>query len=232
VNSANPENSMNITPLGDNALTVTFGNVISPELNDLVLAADAVINNSPFNGLIETVPAYSSISVFYDTRKIKARMDKSSSSFEIAKANIQSSLAGLVKVENKETEVIEIPISFAPEDAPDLELLADESGLTTAEQVIEIFLAQTYRVFMLGFLPGFSYLGEVDERIAMARKESPRTLVPRGSIGIAGRQTGIYSLDSPGGWQIIGRTEMEMFLPGEDPPTRLQAGDQVRFIRF
>lgn len=223
---------MNITPLGDNALTVTFGNVISPELNDLVLAADAVINNSPFNGLIETVPAYSSISVFYDTRKIKARMDKSSSSFEIAKANIQSSLAGLVKVENKETEVIEIPISFAPEDAPDLELLADESGLTTAEQVIEIFLAQTYRVFMLGFLPGFSYLGEVDERIAMARKESPRTLVPRGSIGIAGRQTGIYSLDSPGGWQIIGRTEMEMFLPGEDPPTRLQAGDQVRFIRF
>ncbi|HEV7645150.1 MAG TPA: 5-oxoprolinase subunit PxpB [Pyrinomonadaceae bacterium] len=232
MNSANPENSMNITPLGDNALTVTFGNVISPELNDLVLAADAVINNSPFNGLIETVPAYSSISVFYDTRKIKARMDKSSSSFEIAKANIQSSLAGLVKVENKETEVIEIPISFAPEDAPDLELLADESGLTTAEQVIEIFLAQTYRVFMLGFLPGFSYLGEVDERIAMARKESPRTLVPRGSIGIAGRQTGIYSLDSPGGWQIIGRTEMEMFLPGEDPPTRLQAGDQVRFIRF
>ncbi len=226
----NSENSVHITSLGDNALTVTFGNVISADLNDLVLAADEAINSSPFAGFVETVPAYSSISVFYDPRAIRAQTGESSSSFETAKANIENSLAGLVKVGDKAANLIEIPISFAPQDAPDLELLAGESGLK-AEQVVEIFLAQTYRVFMLGFLPGFSYLGEVDERIAMPRKESPRTLVPRGSIGIAGRQTGIYSLDSPGGWQIIGRTEMEMFRPGEDPPTRLQAGDQVRFSK-
>ncbi len=222
-------NEYQISPLGDNALTVTFGNTISPELNDMVLAADAAINGASFDGFVETVPAYSSISVFYDPRKIKAQEGKSSSSFEIAKTSVINSLAGLVKVENKRTEIVEIPISFAPADAPDLELLAAEKGLKR-EEVIDIFLAQTYRVFMLGFLPGFSYLGEVDERIAMPRKESPRTLVTRGSIGIAGRQTGIYSLDSPGGWQIIGRTEMEMFLPGEDPPTRLQAGNEVKFV--
>jgi inhibitor of KinA len=220
---------MNITPLGDDALTVTFGNVISADLNDLVLAADTAINGAPFDGFVETVPAYSSISVFYDAMTVKAKADQSSSSFEAVKAAIENSLAGLVKVKDKAVKLVEIPILFAPKDALDLELLAAEKGLSR-EQVIEIFLAQTYRVFMLGFLPGFSYLGEVDERIAMPRKESPRTTVPRGSIGIAGRQTGIYSLDSPGGWQIIGRTEMEMFLPEADPPTRLEAGDSVRFI--
>ena len=217
-------------PLGDTALTVTFGNTISAELNDRVLAADATINASPFVGFIETVPAYSSISVFYDPLAVSKLNNETSTAFETVKALITKSLAGIVKVTAKPANLIEVPISFAAEDAPDLKLLADAKGLST-DQVIEIFLSQSYRVFMLGFLPGFSYLGEIDERIAMPRKESPRTFVPKGSVGIAGRQTGIYSLDSPGGWQIIGRTAMEMFLPGEDPPVRLKAGDQVRFMR-
>lgn len=219
-----------IQPLGDNALTVTFGNTISPELNDLVLAADAAINRVSFPGFIETVPAYSSVSVFYNVEQVTVESSESSSIFEAIKLNVETVLKDIVKVTSKEISIIEIPVSFAAKDAPDLELLAEARGLSK-EQVIEIFLGQTYRVFMLGFLPGFSYLGEVDERIAMPRKETPRTLVPKGSVGIAGRQTGIYSLPSPGGWQIIGRTDMQMFLPGEDPPSRLRAGDAVRFTR-
>jgi inhibitor of KinA len=222
--------SFQICSLGDAALTVTFGNTISAKLNDRVLAADAAINASPFAGFIETVSAYSSISVFYDPLAINKLNNETSTAFEAVKAIISSSLKGIVQVKSQVSKVVEIPISFAPEDAPDLKLLADAQGLNP-DQVIEIFLSQSYRVFMLGFLPGFTYLGEIDERIAMPRKESPRTFVPKGSVGIAGRQTGIYSLDSPGGWQIIGRTSMEMFLPGEDPPTRLRAGNMVRFVK-
>jgi inhibitor of KinA len=220
---------VNISPLGDSALTVTFGNSISAELNDLVLAADEALNASPFTGFVETVPAYASISVFYDALEVRKSEQDTLSAFEIAKSWTESSLHGLVKV-LPPAKLVEIPVSFAAADAPDLGLLAETKGLTP-EQVVEIFLAQTYRVYMLGFLPGFSYLGQVDERIAMPRKSTPRTVVPKGSIGIAGLQTGIYSLDSPGGWQIIGRTSMEMFLPDQDPPVRLKAGDEVRFIR-
>ena len=97
------------------------------------------------------------------------------------------------------------------------------------EKIIEIFTARTYRVFMLGFLPGFAYLGEVDERIAVPRKETPRLKVPQGSVGIAGNQTGIYPLESPGGWQIIGKTETKLFTPNEKKPTFFQCGDLVKF---
>lgn len=228
VNSANTENSPNsfsIFPLGDSAITVTFGDIISPELNDLVLAADEAINRTPFPGFIETVPAYSSISVFYDVLKVK---EENTSAHDTVKACIINRLQDISQVIHQQSNIVEIPVSFASGDAPDLDLLAKARGLKR-EEVIEIFTGQFYRVFLLGFLPGFSYMGEVDERIATARKETPRTRVPKGSVGIAGRQTGIYSLDSPGGWQIIGRIGLEMFLPDEDPPSRLRAGDRVRF---
>jgi inhibitor of KinA len=218
-----------IQPLGDNALTITFGNEISEELNDLVLAADGAIKADPFPGFIETVPAYASVSVFYDVFKVKQKFAEPDRVYEAVKDRLCSIIQATSQVKPKVGRVINMPISFALEDAPDLELLAEAKGLTK-EQVIEIFTGQAYRVFMLGFLPGFSYMGEVDERIAMERKSTPRTRVPKGSVGIAGRQTGIYSLESPGGWQIIGRTNLEMFLPDADPPSRLQAGDTVRFV--
>ena len=112
----------------------------------------------------------------------------------------------------KNSRTVEIPVRFDAESALDLEFVAESNGLSR-EKVIEIFTGTTYRVFMLGFLPGFSYMGEVDDRIATPRKETPRLSVPRGSVGIAGKQTGIYSLESPGGWQIIGRTDVELFTP-------------------
>jgi len=97
--------------------------------------------------------------------------------------------------------------------------------------LIDLFTSATYRVYMLGFLPGFAYMGEVDERIAAPRRDSPRLKVPKGSVGIAGKQTGIYPLESPGGWQIIGRSKVEMFSPNADEPCFLRAGDEVRFVR-
>jgi KipI family sensor histidine kinase inhibitor len=124
--------------------------------------------------------------------------------------------------------LIEIPVCFDEEFALDLEFVATSQNLTQ-KQVIKIFLEKTYRVFMLGFLPGFAYMGEIDQRIAVPRLQSPRMKVPKGSIGIACRQTGIYSLESPGGWQIIGRTNIELFTPEADTPTFLNAGDSIRF---
>lgn len=230
MNSENTENSAySISTLGDNAITVTFGNIISVELNDIVLAVDAAINADPFTGFIETVPAYSSVSVFYDPVRIRQEISDNEAAHKAVKNLLDNILQDVPQVIHKTQNIVEIPVSFAPGDALDLESLADAKGLS-AEEVIKIFTAQTYRVFMLGFLPGFSYMGEVDERIAMDRKSTPRTRVPKGSVGIAGRQTGIYSLESPGGWQIIGRTDLEMFLPGEERPSRLKAGDTVRFI--
>jgi inhibitor of KinA len=111
-----------------------------------------------------------------------------------------------------------------------LDFVCAERNLTR-EKVVEIFLEKTYRVFMLGFLPGFSYMGEVDERIAAPRKSAPRLKVPRGSVGIAGRQTGVYPFESPGGWQIIGKTAIELFTPDAEIPTVLRAGDLVKFYR-
>ena len=109
--------------------------------------------------------------------------------------------------------------------------IADALVGFNANELLDIFLAQTYRVYMLGFLPGFAYMGEVDDRIAAPRLETPRTKVPAGSVGIAGKQTGIYPLESPGGWNIIGRTDLKMFDPTSDQPCLLKPGDEVRFVR-
>jgi KipI family sensor histidine kinase inhibitor len=128
-----------------------------------------------------------------------------------------------------ERDLIEIPAKFDGSSGPDLQLVSESSSLSINE-VIEIFSSKTYKVFMIGFLPGFAYMGEVDERLRMARKDKPRLTVPKGSIGIAGSQTGVYPLESPGGWQIIGRTNVELFTPNGPTPSLLSAGDVVKFV--
>ena len=217
-----------IFPLGDNALTIEFGNEISPELNNLVLKLAQFFEQNQFSGLIETVPAYSSLSIFYDVFIVRQNFPEFSTAFSAVKNFAESALQNLDEIPEKKPRLIEIPVSFDNEFALDLEFVATTNNLTPKE-VIKIFTAQTYRVYMLGFLPGFAYIGEVNERITAPRKESPRLKVPPGSVGIAGRQTGIYSLASPGGWQIIGKTNVELFTPKAAKPTFLQAGDLVKF---
>jgi len=142
----------------------------------------------------------------------------------------EDALGQIGRAESKVSRTIEIPVRFGAESALDIEYVAESHGLSV-EEVIDIFTSRTYRVFMLGFLPGFTYMAEVDDRIATPRKDAPRTAVPKGSIGIAGKQTGIYSLESPGGWQIVGRTDVEMFTPDGERPTLLNPGDHVKFVR-
>ncbi|MCY7375236.1 MAG: 5-oxoprolinase subunit PxpB [Pyrinomonadaceae bacterium] len=217
-----------IFTLGDNALTVEFGNEISAEMNNLVVRLADFFEKNSFPGFIEIVPAYASLACFYDVSMVRRTFPDFLTAFAAVKNFIENALQNLDDSETINARLIEIPVCFDAEFALDLEFVARTNNLTTRE-IIEIFLARTYRVFMLGFLPGFAYMGEVNERIAAPRKDSPRLKVPKGSVGIAGRQTGIYSLESPGGWQIIGRTNVEMFTPNEKSPTFLQTGDSVKF---
>ena len=212
---------MRILPLGDSAATIEFGNEISTELNNESIALADHLMGEPFDGMIEAVPAYSSVTVFYDTTKT-------------AFSNVERQLAEVARTVKgdgkKDIQLIEIPIEISPETSPDLERIAEFSDLSKGD-TIELFLSRAYRVYMLGFLPGFAYMGEVDERIAAPRLETPRTKVTKGSVGIAGKQTGIYPLESPGGWNIIGRTDLKMFDPNADQPCLLGPGDEVRFVR-
>ncbi len=217
-----------IFPLGDNALTIQFSNEISIKINNRVLKCVQFFEQNQFPGFIETVPTYSSLSIFYDVLVVRQKFPDDSTAYSVVNNFVENALQNLDEIPEKEPCLIEIPVSFDKEFSPDLEFVAVTNNLTPKE-VIKIFTAQTYRVYMLGFLPGFAYMGKIDERIFAPRKISPRLIVPKGSVGIAGRQTGIYSLASPGGWQIIGKTNVELFTPDNEIPTFFQAGDVVKF---
>jgi inhibitor of KinA len=223
------KDAFQIFPLGDSALTLDLGSKISTRLNEKVIALSAYLDSHPFPGFIESVPAYSSITVYYDLITVRRNFPDFVSAYEAVKHIIERRFATVKIKRSNKTRTIEIAVKFDSKAGPDLEFVAQQSGLDT-EEVVRIFTGSTYRVFMLGFLPGFSYLGEVDDRIASPRHDSPRLSVPKGSVGIAGKQTGIYSLESPGGWQIIGRTDTELFSPKKQKPCLLAPGDEVRFV--
>lgn len=218
-----------ILPLGESAVVIEFGNVISQELNREAICLAEYLSASPFPGFIESVPAYASTTVFYDLVKVRHEFEDRESAFEAVVGILRSAVAEMKLSDTAKRAVIEIPTRFDEQSAPDLTLVSEIRGLSPKE-VIELFTSITYRVYMVGFLPGFAYMGEVDERLSMPRKQQPRQAVKRGSVGIAGRQTGIYPLESPGGWQLIGRTEVELFTPQNETPTLFQPGDPVRFV--
>jgi inhibitor of KinA len=222
------DNQVKFHPLGESALIIEFGDKISLETNEKVINLACYFDENPFEGFIECVPAYASLTVFYDLVSVKKNYAEFSTAFETVRLLAEKALQILSKNNNQNARTIEIPVRFEKEFAPDLEFVAGSNNLT-AEKVVEIFKSKIYRVYMLGFLPGFAYMGEIDERIATPRRKTPRVKVPEGSVGIAGRQTGIYPLESPGGWQIIGRTEIELFTPEAEKPTFLQPGDRVKF---
>ncbi len=211
------------------SVTASFGNSISPETNQVVLALADYIEQKPLCGLREIVPAYSSLTVFFDPTVVRKNFPASPTAFLTVRNYLEKALENLVVKSKKKPREIEILFDCRDEYALDLEYISGEKNLSK-KKIIEIFTSKTYRVFMLGFLPGFAYMGEVDDRIALRRKDKPRLNVPKGSVGIAGNQTGIYPLESPGGWQIIGRTDTELFTPNEKNPTFLQAGDLVKFV--
>jgi len=219
---------MRIFPLSQNALTVEFGDVISPELNDRAIELCRAVEAQPFPGFIEAVPAYATATIFYDPAAVRASASTGTTAFDRVRTIVERMIERRGEAVVAEGRKVEIPVSFGGNAGLDLESASRESGMDI-DEFVKIFTGREYRVYMLGFLPGFPYLGEVDERIAVPRLATPRTRVPRGSVGIAGRQTGIYPLESPGGWQIIGRTSEVLFDAKKELPVLLQPGDTVKF---
>ena len=214
-------------PLGEGAVVLEWGQVISPEINRCVTDAAALINGSPFPGFRECVPAYASLSVYFDPLVVRATYEGHWPAEVVGRQLLDLLSNNEHKHASPEdSELYTIPVVY---DGPDLEEVASFHGLTT-DEVVEIHTSATYRVYMMGFLPGFAYLGTVDPRIATLRRASPRKKVPAGSVGIAGNQTGIYPMESPGGWQLIGRTEVGLFLQDSNPPCLLRPGDYVQFV--
>jgi len=205
---------------GDSALVVEFGDEISQEVNRKVHALADALGKSSLPGLGEPVPTYRSLLVHYDPLRL---------SCDEVKAFVLEVLQKCEEKPSFEPRVVEVPVVYAGEFGPDIEFVAEHNGLSV-EEVARLHSGTTYTVYMLGFTPGFAYLGGMSEAIATPRLETPRTLVPAGSVGIAGGQTGIYPIATPGGWRLIGRTPLKLFDPEGDPPTLLKAGDMVRFV--
>jgi KipI family sensor histidine kinase inhibitor len=206
--------------VGEAAFTVEFGQAVSKTLNRRVHALDAALQADPPPGLRETVPTYRSLLVLYDPLAIDGEAMR-----ERLHALAQAVPASPAADRGR---LIEIPVRYGGADGPDLEAVADHCGLSP-EEIIRRHTGATYTVAMLGFAPGFTYLLGLPSALTTPRLATPRTRVPPGSVGIAGAQTGLYALGTPGGWRIIGRTSMTLFDPQRQPPFALRTGDRIRF---
>lgn len=209
-----------IVPLGDSALLVQLGDKIDIAINQRVHALAALLNISPVDGLIETVPAYATLLLHYDPLVLTYA--------EIRKW-VRAKLDQLEAVSLRKPRQIEVPVRYGGEYGIDLEFVANYHHLWI-EDVIRIHTERTYTVFMMGFTPGFPYMGKLDDAIVTPRLETPRTQVPAGTVAIAGSQTGIYPIASPGGWRLLGSTPLRLFDPGSESPFLFSPGDEVRFV--
>ena len=204
---------------GDTSLSVEFGDEISEAINAKIRAFQIALGDSGIPGIVETVPTYRSLMVHYDPEAIR---------YAPLAERLRGLLGRLDQIAIPPSQVLEIPVLYGGEMGPDLEFVAQHAG-KTPEEVVGIHTSADYLIYMLGFTPGFAYLGGMSGEIAAPRLETPRVKIPAGSVGIAGSQTGVYPIDSPGGWQLIGRTPVRMYDPEREPPILPQAGQYIRF---
>lgn len=209
---------MEIRPASDRSLLVSFGDEISMEAHRQVRAFVKALQDSSA-GILNIHPAFASVLIDFDPRRV---------SHQQMEALVRERMAAAPEAESLETRTVEIPVSYGGAFGPDLGDVAQHAGLTPA-RVVELHASASYLVYFLGFSPGFPYLGGLPVELATPRLATPRKLVPAGSVAIGGSQTGIYPMESPGGWRIIGRTELRLFDPEADPPALLRMGDYVRF---
>ncbi len=213
------KNRPRILHAGDSAVTVEFGSSISLEVNGRVQEFRRLLAERALPGVRELVPTYRSLTVYFDPAEVDAGRFMEELESLAASTEERAETGG---------KVVVVPVCYGGEFGPDMATVAAHNGLSE-EDVVRLHTEPDYYCYMLGFTPGFPYLGGMNARIATPRLENPRTLIPAGSVGIAGSQTGIYPIDSPGGWQLIGRTPLVLFDPLGEPPTLLDAGLWVRF---
>ena len=222
--------SYQIFALGDNAVTIDLGNRICNGLNQKALSIEAWVRSHPFPGLRDIILGYSSLSVLYDPFQLHRKYKLQSTAFEFVKEKLEEAYLKTPDHQKVNEEIIYLPVCYDADFGPDLSCISSKKQLEV-EEIIQIHLSKTYRVYMMGFLPGFPYMGEVDERIRVPRKLKPENVLA-GSVGIANGQTGIYPVNSPGGWQIIGRTPVKLFDAAASQPVKLKAGQTVQFQRI
>ena len=205
---------------GDSSLLVEFGNEIDPDINRKISATIRLMKQNEIKGVVDIIPAFCSLLINYDPRVISY-------------ADIRARIEALLKVEVKSGEskkiIYEIPVCYGGEYGPDINTIAENAGISV-DEVIKIHSSSDYLIYMLGFLPGFCYLGGLDERIHTPRLSNPRLKIPAGSVGIGGSQTGIYPVESPGGWQLMGKTPVKTYDPDRKVPILVNAGEYIRFI--
>ena len=217
--------TVSIYPTGENALTISFGNTIDQEINRRVFKLYQFLLTAAPPFWIDLIPAYSSLTIIYNPAFAHGQP---STTFDWVKQKIEEALTKTDRIKLPVARHVTIPLCYHSQFALDMKLVCEQKKIST-EELIKLHSQQVYHVYMLGFLPGFTYLGTLDSRIATPRLATPRTQVTAGSVGIAGVQTGIYPLDSPGGWNIIGRTPVKIFDFSRTKPVLLYPGDAVEF---
>lgn len=210
-----------IYALGDSAITIEFGKYINPETNDHVLARFKQFQEKPIKGVLDLIPSYHSLTLCYDLSDVAKQKTGLNSLIDLVKIRLEEP----IESHHISSKLHEVPVVYGGKNGSDLLRVSQEKGIDLNE-IIRLHAEPTYRVYMLGFIPGFAYLGELHTKLTMPRKSTPQPMIP-GSIGIAGLQTGIYPSFSPGGWNIIGHTDYPLLKNGMPI---LQAGDQVKFI--
>ncbi|HIU64553.1 MAG TPA: 5-oxoprolinase subunit PxpB [Candidatus Avacidaminococcus intestinavium] len=215
--------------VGENCIFVKMGNEISPTIHQRVKKLADYLEQNPFSGYVEFVATYTGVAVNYDPWIVKKTSNaRGKSSFIVVSEQLEKYIEASSTLPEKPADLVEIPVCYGGEYGPDLEVVAEHCGLSTSE-VIKLHSSGEYLCYMIGFCPGFPYLGGMDPRLATPRRQTPRLAIPARSIGIAGQQTGGYPISTPGGWQLIGRSAIELYDAQAKQPTLLKAGDVVKF---
>ncbi|WP_059105521.1 5-oxoprolinase subunit PxpB [Shouchella shacheensis] len=225
--------SATYTVLSEHAVNLSFGNEIKRSYHQQVKNALIQLTNAPFAGFRECVPSYTGVTVFYDPLEVLPAMNQEEKKEMLVSKKVIQMIEERIQTmeessEGKESKIVTIPVCYEESLGPDLPHVARVNDLSL-EEVIAIHTGGEYLVYMLGFAPGFPFLGGMSPNIAMPRREEPRANIPAGAVGIAGEQTGVYPIETPGGWQLIGQTPLVLFDAKREQPSLLQAGDTVRF---